>query len=67
MKWISVKDKLPDTPRQVFVLMEGYVPGIGLYMSEMLGAKKITNNPRWIIGNQWRTVIYWMDIPPLED
>ena len=57
-KWVSVKDKLPDTPGTYLV----YADAFGIVLAHWYGDK-------FGCGNAFQHVTYWMPLPelPKED
>jgi len=57
-QWISVKDKLPDTPDEVWIADETY--------ENYYGKGSYTANGWSIAGSNYWTPTHWMKIKPLK-
>lgn len=70
MEWISVKDRLPDDPFEVLVLLDNSIIKITKYFPrgwEKMPRELITDNPRWDIPQEWKEVTHWMPLPKLPE
>jgi hypothetical protein len=59
MKWISVKDKLPDIRKKVVCYMES-IDEMDFGHLEYMDEKK----PVWNWGAMTRNISHWMPMPP---
>ena len=67
--WISVKEAVPDTDREVLALINGRGKYVKFENAAILGC--FDNNEGWILED-WPEVdhfevLYWMDIPELPE